>query len=135
MQNKFLILGGVTAKKLLRIITFVLVVCFVVSPLTLGQAANNPMVSQQDKIIAECTEAIAANPNDYVLYLKRGRAYQENKQLSEAIADCSKAIEINPKYAAAYYTKGNISRDRKEWDTAIDDYTQAINFEPSYAQA
>lgn len=113
----------------------VVLTCFFIGPLPFGQAADNPMVSPQDKIIAECTTAIAANPNDHVSYLKRAKAYQEKRQFDEAIADCSKAIEINPEYAAAYYLRGRINHERKKWDTAIEDYTQAIKFDPSYAQA
>lgn len=112
-----------------------LFICFFVCPLTSGFAAENLTTSRQDKIIAECTEAISANPNDYVAYRKRGMAYAEKRLLDEAIADFSKAIAINPEYAAAYYTRGRISHDRKKWDAAIEDYTQAIKFEPSYAQA
>ncbi len=120
-----------------RFITAFLIVftIFFICPLPRGHAADNPLIGPQDKIIAECTANIAANPNDYISYYKRGRANLEKRLLDEAVADFSKAIEINPQYAVAYYTRGRISHDRKKWDSAIDDYTQAIKFDSSYAQA
>ena len=135
MSNSSPVLGGVTVNKRFITAFLVLFAILFIYPLPRGHAVDNPLISPQDKIIAECTATIAANPNDYFSYYKRGRANLEKCLLDEAVADCSKAIEINPQYAAAYYTRGRISHERKKWDAAIDDYTQAINFESSYAQA
>lgn len=106
--------------------------CWLVWPAPPGQAAVNPTASPQDRTIAECTEAITANPNDYVSYNRRGRAYLDKGLIDEAIADYSKAIELKPDYAAAYFSRGWASQTRKKWDAAIEDYTQSIKFDPSY---
>ncbi|MDR3564355.1 MAG: tetratricopeptide repeat protein [Negativicutes bacterium] len=109
--------------------------CFAALPGSLCEAADNPLLSSQDKIIAECTAAVAADPNDYIPYYRRAQAYLAKNMYDEAISDCSRAIEIKPDYAAAYYTRGRINHDRKKWDAATEDYSQAIKCDPSYAQA
>ncbi len=135
MSNASQILGGVIVNRFLRIIILVLIVCFVMSPLSLGMAANNPMMSPQDKIIAVCSDTIADNPSDFVAYYSRGTAYAMKKMLDEAISDYSKAIEINPDFAAAYNARGLIYYQRKKYDAAIDDYTQAVKIDAAFAMA
>ncbi|MDR3564351.1 MAG: tetratricopeptide repeat protein [Negativicutes bacterium] len=122
-------------RKLLRLTTVVLVACFLASPLPLCLAADNPMISQQDKIIAECTDAIAANPRDFVAYFSRASAYYNKKLYDETLADCGKAIEINPNYAAAYSLRGYVYQQRKIYDQAIEDFSQAVKIDAAFAQA
>ncbi|MDR3564354.1 MAG: tetratricopeptide repeat protein [Negativicutes bacterium] len=109
--------------------------CFAVLPGSFCEAADNPLLSPQDKIIAECTATVAADPNDYASYFRRGKAYFNKRLLDEAIADYSKAIEIKPDYTVAYLDRGWIQQGRKKYDLAIDDYTQAIKIDPSYGLA
>lgn len=121
--------------KLLKTFTFVLIVCFIAGQLSMGQTAENPMMSPEDKIIADCTNTISDNPRDFVAYYERAVAYFKKRMFDETIADCSKAIEINPNYAAAYNTRGLVYQQRKKYDQAIDDYTQAVKIDAAFALA
>ena len=46
--------------------------------------------------MADCTKAIAIDPNDAVAYNDRGVAYEKKGDLDSALADYTKAIEIDP---------------------------------------
>ena len=56
--------------------------------------------------IANLTQKIQLNPNDYYAYTNRGLAYNNLKQYERAIQDLNKAIQINPNYDYAYINRG-----------------------------
>ena len=120
---------GMRFAGLFTLISFVVISC------AFCEAANNPMVSPEDKIIANCTATIAANPGDFVAYNSRGAAYMAKRLFDEAAADFTKAIEINPNFATAYNSRGLINQFRKKYDAAIDDYTHAVKIDAAFAQA
>lgn len=103
---------------------------------------------ENDKAIADYTDAIELNPNFAEAYYNRGIAWQTINENDKANADYSKAIAIyekdiasNPKDAELYLLKGNAWYNKKghdkatTYDKAIADYEQAINLNPNYELA
>ena len=86
-----------------------------------------------DKIISSDVRAIELNPDDALLYIRRGRAYAKEGNFERAIADFNKAIEVNPKSSNAYNARGMIYERQKEFDKAIEDINKAIEIDPQYA--
>ena len=66
--------------------------------------------AEQSAIIAEQTKVIEANPKDYKAYFRRGRAYFDAAQYSEADADCKSGLRINPESQHLWVLQANISR-------------------------
>jgi len=77
------------------------------------------------QLIVDYTKAIALNPNDPKLYLKRGISYKKLQNYTLAIADYNKAIEIFPKYADAYRKRGACYYSMKEYTKAWADEMKA----------
>jgi lipoprotein NlpI len=90
---------------------------------------------QWDKTIADCTKAVAIDPNDAYAYSNRGVAFANVGEFDRAMSDCSRAIGINPKFANAWSNRGNVWFGLKEWNKAIDDYSGAIAIDPGDANA
>jgi len=76
--------------------------------------------------IAQFTEAIQQDPQNFCAYLNRGVAYQRMKQYDQALRDYDEAIRIVPAFGMAYHYRGHIHSDRNEYELAIRDYDQAI---------
>src|SRR5580658_66973 len=57
------------------------------------------------RAIADCNEAIRANPHydyAYLVYTNRGNAYRAKGDLGHAISDYTEAIRLEPNYAESY---------------------------------
>jgi tetratricopeptide (TPR) repeat protein len=91
--------------------------------------------NQWDQTIAECTEAIAADPTLATAYNNRGYAYAQKGYYNKAITDYTRAIEIDPEYARAYNNRGFAYDNYREYDKAIADYTRAVSIDPYYVTA
>src|SRR5262249_6413416 len=67
------------------------------------------------------------------VYVLRGNAYVQMKELERALADYGRAIELNPKFADAFYFRGQVYRASKDLDRALSDFNQAIALNPRFA--
>ncbi|MBZ8182103.1 CHAT domain-containing protein [Oscillatoria salina] len=85
--------------------------------------------------IADFTQAITLNPNDYQAYTNRGSVYAELGRYTEAIDDYTQAITLNPNYYQAYYNRGFVYNALGRYEEAIVDYTQAITLNPNFYDA
>lgn len=65
--------------------------------------------AEQSAIIAEQTKVIEANPKDYKAYFRRGRAYFDAAQYSEADADCKSGLRINPESQHLWVLQANVA--------------------------
>jgi len=83
-----------------------------------------------DKAIADYTQAIRINPNNYVTYDDRGTAYYYKKDYDKAIADYTQVIRISPNFAIAYMRRGDAYLDKKDYSKAISDYESVIKINP-----
>jgi len=79
-----------------------------------------------DRAIADYTEAIRLNPNYVNAYHNRGVAYHVKGDGDLAIADFSEAIRLNPSFAPAYSCRGTVYAGRKEYARAIADFSDAF---------
>ncbi|MCW5701164.1 MAG: tetratricopeptide repeat protein [Bradyrhizobium sp.] len=83
-----------------------------------------------DRAIRDFNEAIAAKPNNPVLYHNRGLALYNKGDNQAAIRSYEEAISIHPKYAAAHNDLANVYFRMKEYDKAIGSYDSAIRLQP-----
>lgn len=95
-----------------------------------------------DQAIADYTEAITLQPDNAVIYVLRGIAYDDNnRDLSHsepAIADYSKAIALQPApsdLAFAYDHRGTDYQSELLNDQAIADYRAALRVDPNNEEA
>lgn len=88
-----------------------------------------------DRAIADYTEAIKLNPKDALAYDNRGTAWRDKGDRKRALADYDVAVRLNPNSPAAYNNRGNIHREKGNNKRAIADYTEAIHIDPNYALA
>jgi tetratricopeptide (TPR) repeat protein len=88
--------------------------------------------------IANFTKAIAFEPDNFVLYMRRGLSYDKIKEYDKAISDYTEAININPNYEnifATYNNRGYAYYGKNDYSHAFADYTKAISINPNYARA
>jgi tetratricopeptide (TPR) repeat protein len=88
-----------------------------------------------ERAIADYSEAIKLNPKDAVAYDNRGTAWRDKGDRTRALADYSEAIRLNPNNAIAYNNRGNVWHEKGDNRRAIADYTEAIRLDPKYAIA
>jgi tetratricopeptide (TPR) repeat protein/membrane protease YdiL (CAAX protease family) len=93
------------------------------------------MAEEYDQAIAECDQAIQANPGFAPAYAIRAEAYRMKGDNDRALADCNRALELDPAHALPYTTRGNVYLAREAYDRAIDDLDKAIALDPSNAHA
>jgi tetratricopeptide (TPR) repeat protein len=58
-----------------------------------------------DDAIKVLNDACAANPNDAIMFLNRGFAFNELKRYKEGLSDLSRSITLDPKKADAYFNR------------------------------
>ena len=83
-----------------------------------------------DRAIRDFDEAIAAKPNNPVLYHNRGMALYNKGDNEAAIRSYDEAISIHPRYAMAFNDRANVYFRLKEYDKAISGYDEAIRLQP-----
>jgi len=88
-----------------------------------------------DRAIADYTEAIRLDPKYAKAHFKRGNVYAEKAVYDTAIANYTEAIKLDPKYASAYYNRGFVYHDKGSMDAALADLTEAIRLNPNDANA
>ena len=86
-----------------------------------------------DKAIAEYTEAIRLDPKRAKAYNDRGVAYRNAGEYDKAISDCNEAARLDPQLADAFLIRGDAYRGKREYDKAIADYVVAIRLNPKSA--
>jgi lipoprotein NlpI len=91
--------------------------------------------NDNDRAIADYSEAIRVNPKYANAYIGRGSAWYAKKDFDRAIADYDEAIRIDPKNGLAYLDRGYAWSAKKDFDRAIADYDEAIRRYPTYAEA
>jgi lipoprotein NlpI len=88
-----------------------------------------------DKAIADYSQAIQLNPKDAVAFNNRGSAYLAKGNSDRAIADYSQAIQLNPRDAGAYNNRGNAYYAKGDNERAIADSSQVIQLDSKNARA
>jgi len=88
-----------------------------------------------DRAIADYSDAIRLDPNYSAAYNSRGFVYYARKDFDRALADYNDAIRIDPKNAVAIYNRGSYYFEKQDFDRALADFNEAIRIDPQYAAA
>jgi tetratricopeptide (TPR) repeat protein len=82
-----------------------------------------------DKLIADASKKIQANPNDAEAYNFRAGAYSQRKECNKAIDDYNKAIQLSPNNAEFYAFRGAMYNQKEEYEQALIDFNEAIRID------
>jgi serine/threonine protein kinase len=99
------------------------------------QAHSEADADQNDKAVADYTEAIRLKPDYAEAYNGRGQAYFKLKQFDKAISDYGDAIRIKADYAEAYSNRGFTYTRLGQFEKALADCSEAIRIKPDFAEA
>ncbi|MDN5000567.1 tetratricopeptide repeat protein [Bradyrhizobium sp. GCM10027634] len=88
-----------------------------------------------DRAIADYTDSLGLNADNYVALTYRGNAYFAKGDLDRAIADYDHVIALYPNYAVGYYNRCLAYREKGDLDRVIADCSQAIALYPQYRDA
>ncbi|MGT2436585.1 tetratricopeptide repeat protein [Bradyrhizobium betae] len=94
-------------------------------------AAAHADEAWNERVIAEKSEIIAADPINAVAYELRGEAYYIKHDWTRAFEDCSAAIRIDPNFGRAYHCRGRAYSAKGDRDHALADYNEAIRLDPA----
>jgi serine/threonine protein kinase/tetratricopeptide (TPR) repeat protein len=100
-----------------------------------NQARSEADADQNDKAVADYTDAIRLKPDYAEAYNGRGQAYFKLKQFDKAISDYSDAIRIKPDFAEAYSNRAFAYTRLGQFDKALADCNEAIRIKPDFAEA
>lgn len=108
-------------------------------PAEAARAHNNlglalSQLNQPAAALAEYTEAIRINPNEYNSFLGRGLLKYRSGDIDAARADFSRATEIAPSAVSLFWV-GRTLEDRGELKAAADAYEAALKLAPSMQDA
>jgi tetratricopeptide (TPR) repeat protein len=88
-----------------------------------------------DRAIADYTEAIRLNSkSDYAFY-RRSRIYAKRKEHDRAVADANEALRLNPNNVRALEVRAYSNALKGSFDSAIADYREAIKLKPERAES
>jgi WD40 repeat protein len=73
---------------------------------------------------------VAAQPDHWPLYYRRGRTHAERRQWKEAIDDYTRAIAHGAKVSDVWYYRSKAHGERKQWDQAARDADRAVELAP-----
>lgn len=82
-------------------------------------------------MIAQATQAIAANPSDVAAYKQRAILLCQMQQFDEALQDLNTLIdELHSDDAEVYQLRGTIRMNRGDKHGALDDMRHALDLNP-----
>jgi tetratricopeptide (TPR) repeat protein len=81
--------------------------------------------------IAELTNTIQAQPQNWSLYYARGKVYANAGVFDSAIADYTYAIELNPSNDVVFEHRARAYYEIGEQRKAVDDYLTALRINPN----
>jgi tetratricopeptide (TPR) repeat protein len=90
---------------------------------------------QAEKVIAERTETLRANPRNPLAYYERAEAYFCTGDLDRAIADCTEALRLDRTLFCAYGVRGTAWKRKGQYDKALGDLNEALTWNSNYALA
>ena len=83
-----------------------------------------------ERAARDLDEAIAAKPNNPVLYYNRGLVLANKGDNETALRSFDEAISLNPRYVSAYNDRANVFFRQTNYDRAISGYDDAIRLDP-----
>jgi tetratricopeptide (TPR) repeat protein len=85
--------------------------------------------------IQDCTQALAADPDNPHAYFSRGSARAMEGDTAGALADLSECIRLDPTNSAAYLNRGIIEARKGDYPNSIADCNQGLELNPQNATA
>jgi len=95
-------------------------------PYYVGLARAQQKLFKNDLAVVNYNEAIKIDPNDYELYIQRGKIKIAKLEFQEAILDFNQSIGVNDKNPDAFYQRGLINKKLGQFPAALNDFNQAI---------
>lgn len=90
-----------------------------------GRAAQYLFLKNYQKVVQDCSKALALHPAYTDAWYQRGLAYHWLKKTRRAIWDYSRVIELDPRKANAYQNRGKCYIRLGEADLAESDFAEA----------
>lgn len=84
-----------------------------------------------DDAIPDFSKAIELNPDSFLYYEFRGKAYEMINKCEKAILDYNKAIKLKPDAPIYYFVRGKAFVCKRQYENAISDYSKALELDPS----
>jgi lipoprotein NlpI len=81
--------------------------------------------------VAFFTQAISADPSNYVAYYNRGRLHDNEGRSEQALADYSQLLKIRPEHSATLQLRGSLHLRLGHFDEAIADFDQYLKLLPA----
>jgi membrane associated rhomboid family serine protease/tetratricopeptide (TPR) repeat protein len=88
-----------------------------------------------DRAIADFTEAIRFDPKNSWTFNNRGWAFNKKSDYDRALADLDEAIRLDPKSDVAYFNRSVSYNGKRDYDRAISDLDVSIRLMPTVANA
>lgn len=86
-------------------------------------------------MIETCTAALARDPRQPEVHIRRGLARHQLGDFANAIADYTEALALNPQLAEVYNNRGAARHRLRDHAGAVADFDEAIRLKPPYAEA
>ncbi len=83
-----------------------------------------------DRAIADLTEAIRLEPTERRSYADRAEAYRRKSEHDLAIADLTELVRLDPRSYVVFEARASSYREKGELDLAVSDLTEAIRLRP-----
>lgn len=88
-----------------------------------------------DAAIEEYTRVLEFDPNLYLAYLNRGKAFWRKGEGERALEDLTRAINLEPGVAITYIYRGDLFYKQGDIAAARKDYRKALEVSPSFEMA
>jgi tetratricopeptide (TPR) repeat protein len=85
----------------------------------------------QDRAIADYSEAIRLNPKSDIAYLRRSEAWLKKEDRLAALRDADEAVSLDPNDPANYANRATVMRALSRNDDAIADLKKALSLNPN----
>jgi len=101
-----------------------------------GSPDPNVFLVAIDDLLGKVTHEPSFSPELLAtLYVRRGRIYQNRRELPEALSNFNRALEFDPKATWTYTFRGNVYRWMDEYQQAISDFDSALELHPKNTMA
>jgi tetratricopeptide (TPR) repeat protein len=88
-----------------------------------------------DRAIADYSEAIRLDPAPYPPLINRGLIYFDKDDYGRAVTYFSRAIQLNPKQALGFFNRGYVYAIQGDTTRALPDLSEAIRLDSSYTKS
>lgn len=92
-------------------------------------------LATSDEALEKINREILSQPQNPLLYLKRGTYFFDKHQYDKALKDYNRTLKLVPNSETAFYNRGNTYFQLQKYSLALKDFNQALQLAPTYQQA